>query len=245
MVGLARWSGFALLLLVSATAHAQSGGPDERLREMLRRTTTELRALQDSQASLQASLEQAQHQRDQLQQQLDAITARLPELEAAAQARGAAEQELATLRQSAGALRSENGALQTGLQKWQTAYGEAAQVARGKEAERQDLARRLAAADSQLDTCKTANTRLIAVAQDILHLYQTRGFRALVLGSYEPVLGLRKVELENTVQDYEDKIRDQQYVPGTPPAADAGRPPASAATQPPASARLPAAGRQR
>jgi len=53
------------------------------------------------------------------------------------------------------------------------------------------------------------------------------------------------VELENTVQDYEDKIRDQQYVPGTPPAADAGRPPASAATQPPDSARLPAAGRQR
>jgi hypothetical protein len=108
-----------------------------------------------------------------------------------------------------------------------------------------NCARRLAAADSQLGTCKTANARLIAVAQDILHLYQTRGFRALVLGSYEPVLGLRKVELENTVQDYEDKIRDQQYVPGTPPAADAGRPPASAATQPPANARLPAAGRQR
>ena len=82
------------------------------------------------------------------------------------------------------------------------------------------------------------------MAQDILHLYQTRGFRALVLGSYEPVLGLRKVELENTVQDYEDKIHDQ-HVPGTPPAADAGRPPASAATQPPANARLPAAGTQR
>jgi chromosome segregation ATPase len=239
MVGLARWSGFALLLL-STTAHAQSGGPDERLREMLRRTTTELRALQDSQASLQASLEQAQHQRDQLQQQLDAITARLPKLEAAAQARGAAEQELAGLRQSAGALRSENGALQTGLQKWQTAYGEAAQVARGKEAERLDIARRLAAADSQLGICKTANTKLISVAEDILHLYQTRGFRALVLGSYEPVLGLRKVELENTVQDYEDKIRDQQYFPGAPPADDAGRPPASAAVQPPATA-----GRQR
>jgi chromosome segregation ATPase len=243
MTGLARWACCAFLLL-SGTALAQT--PDERLREMLRRTTMELRALQDSQATLQATLDQTQHQRDQLQQQLDAINAKLPELEAAAQARGAAEQELAALRQSAGALRSENGALQSGLAKWQTAYGEAAQVARGKEAERQDVSRRLAAAEGQLGVCKTANTKLIAEAQGILHLYQTQGFRSLLLGSYEPVLGLRKVELENTVQDYEDKIRDQEYIAGSP-VADAGtRPaPASAATQLPANAAAANPGRQR
>ena len=28
------------------------------------------------------------------------------------------------------------------------------------------------------------------------------------MGSFEPVLGLKKVELENLVQDYEDKIYD-------------------------------------
>jgi len=36
----------------------------------------------------------------------------------------------------------------------------------------------------------------------------------LLLLSYEPLLGLKKVELENTIQDYEDKILDQKYQPG-------------------------------
>jgi hypothetical protein len=39
----------------------------------------------------------------------------------------------------------------------------------------------------------------------------------LLLSSYEPLLGLKKVELENTIQDYEDKILDQKYRPGSEP----------------------------
>ena len=52
------------------------------------------------------------------------------------------------------------------------------------------------------------------MANDILHLYQTQGFRSLLLGSYEPLLGLKKVELENLVQHYEDRIEDQRLQPG-------------------------------
>jgi len=47
-------------------------------------------------------------------------------------------------------------------------------------------------------------------------LYQSQSFRSLLLSSYEPVLGLKKVELENTIQDYEDKILEHKYRPGRP-----------------------------
>lgn len=55
-------------------------------------------------------------------------------------------------------------------------------------------------------------------ANEILHLYGTHGFRNLLFESYEPILELKRVKLENLVQDYEDAIRDQEHVPAaTPP----------------------------
>ncbi|MFI4982729.1 MAG: hypothetical protein ACHQIO_20450, partial [Nevskiales bacterium] len=89
-----------------------------------------------------------------------------------------------------------------------------------REGRRKPQTRRGAAtAERQTGGCTTANGKLIAVANDILHLYHAQGFRALLLESYEPLLGFKKVELENMVQDYEDKIDDQRQQPGAPAAA--------------------------
>jgi hypothetical protein len=194
----------AAMLLALPAARAQDNA-EARLRDALRRTTIELRGLQDSQAALQASADQAQ-------KQVDALTAKLADAAKSAQS----EQEIAQLRAALQSQQDQNKVLQSGLQRWQGAYQQAAEVARAKDAESKTLGTRSKELDGKLGVCTAANGKLIAVADDILHLYRTQDFRSLLLGSYEPLLGLKKVELQNTVQSYEDRILDQTYYADQP-----------------------------
>jgi hypothetical protein len=182
--------------------------PEARLRDMLRRTTTELRAAQDSQALLQASLDQEKQKAATLQKQIEGLIAHPPE----AAKPSMSEAEIARLRAEA---QTRVTAVEAGLKQWQDAYQKAADIARTKDAEGKIAIARAIESERQAGICTAANTKLVSVANDILHLYQTQGFRSLLLASYEPLLGLKKVELENTIQDYEDKILDQKYRPGS------------------------------
>jgi len=194
------------IALFSPSAYSQADSAEARLREALRRATVELRAAQDSQAALQASLDQMTQQRDQLQKHLAEQA-----VAAASATRAAPDPEIAQLRSALQAAQEDSKSIKLGLQKWQAAYQQAADLARNKDAESQQRGQALQAANGKLGVCTTANTKLTAVADDILHLYRTQGFRALLLGSYEPLLGLKKVELENIIEDYEDRILVQKY----------------------------------
>jgi chromosome segregation ATPase len=202
----------ACAVFAVAPTRAQDASAEARLREVLRATTIELRALQDGEAALTAQLDQAKRERDALKQQL----------EAARNAPPVADPQVAQLRDAVAALQQQNGALQTGLQKWQTGYQQAADLARAKDSESRQLGGRLTQQSSRLEACAAANGKLIAEANDILHLYRTQSFRSLLVGSYEPLLGFKKVELENLVQDYEDKIEDQRLQPIEQPPAPHG-----------------------
>jgi hypothetical protein len=57
---------------------------------------------------------------------------------------------------------------------------------------------------------------LAGVCNDVLHLYASTDFRGVWLHSYEPVLGLAKVKLDNIVQDYEDRISQFRLYPKGP-----------------------------
>jgi hypothetical protein len=104
-------------------------------------------------------------------------------------------------------------ALTTSLAQLREAYQKAVDFARARDAEAKAGTALAQENGRKLGICQTANERLETLANDILHLYQTRDFRAVLLGSYEPLLGFKKVELQNTIQDYEDKILDQKYRP--------------------------------
>jgi hypothetical protein len=211
----------AVLSLAAPAAWGQAQSVEDRLREALRRSTVDLRAAQDSQAALQAALDSATHQRDQLQQQLAAAQAQLaqqvaapaPQAAPAAQAGPTPEEEQQQRAALDDARRQATG-LQQELAHWQQAYQQAAVLARTKDQEGRTAATALAAARQSLAACEGKNTKLIGVAQDILHLYQTPQFRSLILQSWEPLLGLKRVELENAMQDQEDRVRAQVYYPG-------------------------------
>jgi hypothetical protein len=212
------------LAILATHAAAQSGSQEDRLRDALRKTTVDLRAAQDTQVALQASLDQAQKERDALQQQVVQLTAQIAQRPAepapAAPAPATPPQPTAEeqqLRAAVDALKRQNADLAAGVKKWQAAYQQAASVAQAKDAESRQLAAANKIVEATLDVCTGKNTRLLAVANDILHLYRQQDFKSLLLMSYEPLLGYKKVELENIVQDNEDRVRAQKYYPGEQP----------------------------
>ena len=205
------------LLVVFGTVgggHAQTSTED-RLREAVKKLTADLRAAQDALGPLQQKLDEATRQRDALQPQLDAATADLAQQTAAAQQDDA---QIRKLQADLAAARKEDGALQAALAKWQAAYKEAAGIAQAKDAEARRLDADLKITLETLEASKQANTKLVAAARDILHLYETQSFRTLVVESYEPLLGLKRTQLENMVQDYDDRI-EAGRLPRAPPAA--------------------------
>jgi chromosome segregation ATPase len=181
---------------------------EDRLRDALRQAVTEMRAAQDQAAQAQADLQRAQQDRATLQAQLDAASAKLAQ---AASAPTEKPGELADLRRQMQAGQAQNAQLQQNLAHYQTAYQGVASQMHAKDQEAQGALLGLKKDDAALNTCKSMNSRLVAVSEGILNLYQTISFRDLLLRSYEPLIGSAKVKLENLVQDYDDKIRDEEY----------------------------------
>jgi hypothetical protein len=216
-----------ILCLLSVGAAAQEASTEDRLRDALRHVTADLRAAQDSQTTLQAALDQAQKQRDLLQQQVTQLNAQIA-AQPAAQPTPQPAQPDQQFRDMVETMKKQNAALQDGLAHWQAAYQQAATLAQTKDAQGRQSAATASTAQRTLDVCETKNSKLLAVANNILHMYDTRKFRSLASGSWDSVLGFKKVELENIVQDNEDRILDQKYYPGEQPAG----PPARQGTTP-------------
>ncbi len=205
-----------LTVALFCTAHARADEPsnEDRLRDALRQAVSQMRAAQDQVGQAQADAARAQAAQQALQAQLDAANAKLAATVPAKPSAPAADvQGLQDALQQA---RAQNAALQQGLTKWQAAYNAAAQVARSKEAEGQQATARLGGETKAVATCKAENTKLIALGEEILTLYQSQSFRSILLRSYEPIIGSAKVTLENMVQKYDDELHDQEFVAPVP-----------------------------
>ncbi|WP_157200586.1 hypothetical protein [Methylomonas lenta] len=66
------------------------------------------------------------------------------------------------------------------------------------------------ATEQQLQTCDQHNVKLYQSAQELLEKYQNKGTFSAMLQD-EPILQFQSVEMENIIQEYEDKLREGQY----------------------------------
>ncbi len=165
---------------------------------------------------MQAALDQAKQQNVQLIQQIEELSVKA----AARPAEVAApDPQAAASREAVAALQEQNKSLRADMARLRGAYEQAVQVARARDVDGKQLDQRWRETDARLALCRQENTKLVGVANDILRLYRTPEFRATVIGSWEPFLGFKQVELQNIVQDYEDRILDHRYVNATPPMA--------------------------
>ena len=187
----------AIATLVSSGAFADTD--TDRLREALRSATMQTRALEDQRTALQAKLADAERDKAAAKAEIDAAKAQVKKIEK--EHREAVDQFNQRL-----AERDET------LEKWKAAYEEAASVARTKDAERAKFESETNAYKASTKSAQAKNGLLIKAGRELLHRY-----RAVTVGdtivAHEPVLGFRRVEIQNELQNTNDKFLDQKAIP--------------------------------
>ena len=186
------------LTVLTSTA-ARSDAESDRLREALRNATAQSRSLEDQRAALQAKLTVAEQERERLKKQNDAFRAQVKEAEQA-------------YRQAVKDFNDRLTERDESLEKWKSAYGEAASVARTKDAERAKFESEAAAFKTSSKACVAKNAQLVKVGNDIVRQYEEMSPMEKIW-HHEPVFGLKRVDHQNAAQDFRDKVLDQKVTP--------------------------------
>lgn len=207
----------ALLALGSLAAQAEvrrpaGGAASAQVQALLQQISAERDALKTENARLKADLDQAQQAQ------------KAAEADASAGA-----EELTRLRAAVAAFQAQNEALRAQLGQSQAAIGSLRSEQAATQAELKQAQSRGQALDGELGQCRARvdtlighNRRLFEIGNELLDRFEKKGVWASLRES-EPFTGLRRVELENIVQDYRFAIDDQRV--------DAGQAQGAAKTQ--------------
>ena len=192
---------FVLMMVVGAlssgTASAQS--ETDRLREALRSATAQTRALEDQRTALQAKVADADREKAAAKKEVDDLKAQLKKADK--EHRDAVDEFNQRL-----AERDET------LEKLKSAYEEAATVARTKDAERAKFEGEATAYKASTKSCIAKNTLLVKAGKEMVQRYKDLTIGEIVV-SREPMIQQRRVEIQNQLQESQDKFLDQKVNP--------------------------------
>ncbi|PPD29710.1 MAG: hypothetical protein CTY19_16990 [Methylomonas sp.] len=163
---------------------------------------------------LQAMVKSLTAERDAAKAESAAMLTELEELKKDKQATLAAKDslssELAVQKNSVGEFRSRLGKTESRLQEVSSQLSQTSQAKSDLDTELTALKAKQQATEQQLQTCGTHNAKLSQSAQELLERYQSKGTWVGLLQD-EPLLQFQSVEIQNIVQEYQDKINaDQQ-----------------------------------
>ncbi|QPF84587.1 hypothetical protein IC762_34160 [Bradyrhizobium genosp. L] len=184
-------------VLSSGTAFAQS--ESDRLRDALRSTTAQMRALEDQRTALQAKVADAERKEAAAKKEVEDVKAQLKK-----------EQK-----EHSDAVEEFNQRLterEETLEKWKTAYEDAANVARSKDAERAKFESEATTYKASTKSCVAKNTQLVKAGKDMVKRYRDVTIGEILV-AHEPAFGLRRVEIQNQLQDDQDRFLDQKVNP--------------------------------
>ena len=179
-----------------SSASAQSQSEADRLRDALRAATAQTRQLEDQRTVLQGKLAEAEREKAAAKAQVDAAKAEVRQVRK--EHREAIEEFNKRL-----AERDET------LEKWKAAYEEAATVARTKDAERAKFEGEANAYKASSKSCGAKNKELLKAGGELLQRYKSVTIGDAFVAS-EPMLGIRRVELQDQIQAVCDQILDQR-----------------------------------
>jgi chromosome segregation ATPase len=192
---------FSSILLVSALASsgASADADTDRLREALRSATAQTRALEDQRTVLQAKVADAEREKAAMIAQISAAKAQVKDVEK-------------THREAVAEFNERLEDRNQTLEKWKSAYEEAATVARSKDAERLKFEGQAASYKASTKSCLAKNALLTKVGRELLHKYEGVSFGDMVVIA-DPLVGARRIEVQNLLQDYDDKLLEQKVTP--------------------------------
>ncbi|MGQ0698579.1 MAG: hypothetical protein ACT4PZ_10085 [Panacagrimonas sp.] len=197
-------------LLFVLPAHAQK--VDERMREQLRSTITQMRALADENASLKA--------------QLATVSAKPVEDPARL---GKLQKDLARLRAELDQAKAALLAMQEKSSAQKTAFDTQKTSAEAEQRDKLKALQQVLAAEREaqgkttaLEQCTAANASLVTISSELIERYRDRGVVDALI-SREPITGLRGAQLERLAQTYQIRVGEQTVRENTvaAPAADA------------------------
>ena len=191
---------FLILLILSFSSQAavRTGGDGQgqmlqRLQRMVRQATQERDLLKTENAKLQAELAELKKNQQTLEAEKNQVSKKLSGARSQNQQLQSRQQQtydkLVEVVEKYKVLRQQALQLQAELKSSQKQYQQTSE---------------------QLDLCSQHNAKLISAANELLERYQNKGTLSGLLQS-EGVLQFTSVEMENIIQQYEDKIRDEEY----------------------------------
>jgi len=182
--------------LANVEAHADA--ESDKLRDALRSATAQTRSREDQRSALQAKVADAEREKAALTSQIAAAKAQVKEVEK-------------THREAVDEFNQRLEDRNQTLEKWKGAYEEAATVARTKDAERAKFEGEATAYKASTKSCVAKNTQLMKVGRELLRRYEGVSFGDIAVIN-EPLIGARRVEIQNILQDYDDKLLEQKVI---------------------------------
>jgi chromosome segregation ATPase len=226
----------AALVMTVGSAQAQTartgGGANAQLLQQMQQLASERTSLQAENAKLKKDLEDTRKDRDALKKGQQALEQRTK----------ASESLLKSMREGVSARREstdqELAQYKEKMQELVAKFHETLQSMREIESDRTASKQTLATRDQELKTCVDRNLALYKLNQEVLTRLEHQGVWGRVARA-EPFTQIKRVELENLVDEYKSRADDQRVSPPAPApvAAPAAAPAApSAAPAAPSSA---------
>jgi chromosome segregation ATPase len=196
----------ALTALAALPPAARADAATEtRLRDALRAATSQARALEEERATWQAK-------EAKLQAELEALRKDLAATRGRPRGCGEAERRLEEARQKLAQQAEESGKVSASLAQCQSTGQDARKAAQVSEDERARLSAEATALRDRVAAAEVRNAQLYRTGKDILDWLSRLGVGAAV-AAREPFLEVKRVELENTAQDFEDKLLEHRGPP--------------------------------
>ncbi len=181
--------------------------------ELLRRAQLQLRQSEQERNSLRAEVQR-------LQAQLQQNTTELSGLRESAEQSG---RQAAALQSSLSSAASKNQlavkTLRENEEELTQLRAQSAQQQRAVDNMRvmlENSQHNIALKDELVQLCRTRNQELYSIGKQVVNLYAGRSTTEAVMAR-EPLLQMQRVKMENLVQDYEDRLRQQRFHEDTLP----------------------------
>ena len=159
------------------------------------------KALQNALGKAQFMLRQATAEKQQVQQELNAIQKEFDDYKKSAESKLAAREARSNkLSKSLGVYEEEYEALRD-------KYVKLVRLLKDEQHKSSELSSTLEEQVAQYEQCRVDNLELFSVNQEILGKYEGKGLWDVIAGN-EPITGLKKVAIENIVQEYQFKNED-------------------------------------
>lgn len=191
-------------LLIATPVHAAK----DPNKQAIRRAQAEMKKISDEKAALE-------QEKVTLSQELDAQKKKSGELESSAsranKRKAALEKEVEARQQDKTKLSEQIEQLKKELAESQLALRDTRQNLQQETSEKKRLEQNLSARGKALEVCEANNQKLYQYHAELINRAQKRGSLDALLDR-DPVLGLKRVEIENVLEEYRDKIEKEHII---------------------------------